>query len=59
MNCVLCWENKKGGNHPLLVPKTGYRQVTMQHKQARIVHAIGRELSRLLALVFRILAVFI
>ena len=43
----------------MLILKTGYRQVTIQHKQARIVHAHRHELPVMLALVLQILAVFV
>ena len=43
-------DTKKGANHPMLILFSGYRQVTMLHKQARTAHTHKREPSRLLAL---------
>ena len=61
-NCIHLWldkNKKRRATIRCLFSIPGYRQVTIQHKQARTVHALyGREPSELLALMLWILAVF-
>ena len=44
------YENEKGGNHPMLILYTGYRQVTMLLNKQEQFTPNGREPSELLAL---------